>query len=141
MIAKPDYLNNIMLDQYKNQIEGLNLPNFHFIVEKVIQELKYPFSDPRKSRTPDEPHIDNERLFYLLIDETKRTFKRGIIVTATVNKVFDSLAMCKLDNGLKAIVHSSSILDERQQDTKLSEQLADDVLCDSVISSRDGDRQ
>jgi len=29
-----------------------------------------------------------------------------------VNKVFESLAMCKLENGLKAIVHSSSFHEE-----------------------------
>lgn len=61
--------------------------------------------------------MTNERLFYLLIEESKRTFKRGLIVTATVTKVFDSKAICKLDNGLAAIIQSSAILDEGSQET------------------------
>lgn len=56
--------------------------------------------------------MSNERLFYLLIEESKRTFKRGLIVTATVTKVFDSKAIARLDNGLSAIVQSSAVLDE-----------------------------
>jgi len=60
--------------------------------------------------------MSNERLFYLLIEESKRTFKRGLIVTATVTKVFDSKAICRLDNGLNAIIQSSAILDEGSQE-------------------------
>ena len=56
--------------------------------------------------------MDNKRLFYLLIEESERTFKRGLIVTATVSRVFDSKAICRLDNGLSAIVQQSAILDE-----------------------------
>ena len=57
--------------------------------------------------------MDLERLFYLLIEESKRTFKKGLIVTATVTKVFDSKAICRLDNGLNAIIQSTAILDDR----------------------------
>jgi hypothetical protein len=60
--------------------------------------------------------MSNERLFYLLIEESKRTFKRGLIVTATVTKVFDSKAIARLDNGLSAIVQSTAVLDEGSND-------------------------
>ena len=75
--------------------------------------------------------MSNERLFYLLIEESRRAFKRGIIVTATVSKVFDSKAICRLDNGLNAIVHSSAILDEGAR-----ESLRDQLDFGSIIQGR-----
>lgn len=46
----------------------------------------------------------------MLIDESERTFKRGIIVTATVVKVLDKIVLCKLDNGLDAVIHRDNLL-------------------------------
>jgi len=39
------------------------------------------------------------------------------MVTATVTKVFDSKAICRLDNGLSAIIMSSNILDRDSNET------------------------
>lgn len=44
-----------------------------------------------------------------MIDESERTFKRGIIVTATVVKVLQSKILCKLDNGLDGIIMKEDI--------------------------------
>jgi hypothetical protein len=47
-------------------------------------------------------------LFYCLIDENERTFKAGLIVSATVYRVFESngdkpaRVLCRLENGLDA---------------------------------------
>ena len=57
----------------------------------------------------------NEKLFYMLIDESKRSFKRGSIVTATVVKIFEdgpSKVLCKLDNGLKAFIMKRDIVED-----------------------------
>lgn len=86
------------------------------IIDKIIRELSSPFGDPREFRSHQRQNMSNERLFYLLIEESKRTFKRGLIVTATVTKVFDTKAICRLDNGLCAIIQSSAILDEGASD-------------------------
>ena len=75
--------------------------------------------------------MTNERLFYLLIEESKRTFKRGLIVTATVTKVFDSKAICRLDNGLSAIIQSSAILDQGS-----NEKLGDTLDFGRIIQGR-----
>jgi ribosomal protein S1 len=47
-----------------------------------------------------------------LIDETTRTFKKGLIVTATVTKVFDNKVICRLENGLNAIIPEEAILED-----------------------------
>jgi len=52
-------------------------------------------------------------LFYCLIDETERTFKPGIIVSATVSRVFDAngdkpaRVLCRLENGLDANINEN----------------------------------
>ena len=71
-----------------------------------MDELRSPFGDPRQYRT-EKNKINNTELFYMLIEESKRTFKKGVIVTATVTKIFSSKAICRLDNGLNAIILSS----------------------------------
>lgn len=70
----------------------------------ILDEFKCPFKDPRKFRTSTTNYISNEQLLYMLIDETELTFKKGIIVTASVTKVYDERVHCKLDNGLNATI-------------------------------------
>ncbi len=45
----------------------------------------------------------------MLIDESDKTFKRGIVVTASVTKVFDNMVLCKLDNGLDATIQKNDL--------------------------------
>lgn len=70
----------------------------------IIQEFQEPFKDPREPRS-DKRDISLEKLFYLLIDENARTFKKGLIVTATVTRVLETRALCRLENGLSAVVN------------------------------------
>ena len=86
--------------------------NYKVIITQINQEFAKPFADPREPRTPTKTNISNEKLFYLLIDESRRTFKKGMIVTATVSKVFDTKAICRLENGLNAIIPSAAILED-----------------------------
>jgi len=62
--------------------------NIRQIFDQIIEDLINPFKDPREAlevvRTPEILHFKNEELFYCLIDETPRTFKEGMIVSATV---------------------------------------------------------
>ena len=71
-----------------------------------MEELRCPFRDPRPYRT-EKNKIPLTDLFYMLIEESKRTFKKGVIVTATVIQPLPSKAKCRLDNGLTAFILSS----------------------------------
>ena len=82
-----------------------------------------PFADPRKYRSMQEQNLSKEELFYLLIEESKRTFKVGLIVTATVIRVLNSIALCRLDNGLTAIATSSDFVSDGSRE-KLQEKLS-----------------
>lgn len=45
----------------------------------------------------------------MLIDESDRNFKIGIIVTASVVGVKNELVFCKLDNGLDALINKKNL--------------------------------
>ena len=59
--------------------------------------------------------IPPSKLLLMLLEETDQTFKRGIIVTAQVIRVFEkqeasqSFVLCKLDNGLDAKIDASKM--------------------------------
>lgn len=83
-------------------------------INMVIEDLSYPFKDFREDktliRTFENYKFSNQELFYCLIDETERTFKRGMIISATVTRVIPprppapSKIICRLENGLDAVV-------------------------------------
>jgi hypothetical protein len=98
-----------------------NQGNMRIVIEHILREFRFPFEDPRQTRSS-KNKISKEKLFYLLIDETERTFKEGLIVTATVTKVIESKVICKLENGLIAIVSKNKIL-EQNSNSKLDSEL------------------
>ena len=67
----------------------------------------------------------------MLIDETKRSFKRGLIITATVSNVIDTKVICRLETGLTATIIREKILD--QDNTK---RLKDAIDLGSIITGR-----
>lgn len=105
------------LPKYKDELEQTGQTNFIVLIDYIIEELKSPFKDPRTYRTNQSLNITNTELFYMLIDETVQTFRRGIIVTAQVVRVFEAkdnspsggFILCKLDNGLDAKVEKQDL--------------------------------
>ena len=112
VIAQPSKLKHLDLKVYYSNLEASGQSNFSKIVDLIIQELQHPFADPREYRDLNKTNISNERLFYMLIDESPRTFKKGMIVTASVSRVLESKAVCRLDNGLPAIIYAANITEE-----------------------------
>lgn len=98
------------------------------LLEYIVEELKFPFKDPRQYRTPTRMQITNDQLFYMLLDESERTFRKGIIVTATVVKVTDNIVLCKLDNGLDAVI--------KKEDLDKTEKLQDLIEVGHVVTGR-----
>ena len=80
------------------------------ILDQIIEELEHPFKDPREYRSPSKPTPSLKDLLYMLIDESERTFRKGIIVTATVVRVLDDKVLCKLDNGLDGTIGKDDII-------------------------------
>lgn len=110
------------------------------IYHSIMEELLHPFTDPREAkeivRTRFDEKFSNEELFYCLIDESERTFKKGMIVSATVVRVLSDMGgdqnkgpkiLCKLENGLDA-----NIID---RDTDSIQNLAN-VDVGSIITGR-----
>jgi transcriptional accessory protein Tex/SPT6 len=105
----PRKINELDFDQYKQELEKSNKANMTVLLDLIIEEFTNPFKDPREYITPSKPNISLSQLLYLLIDESERTFKKGIIVTATVTRVLENLVLCKLDNGLDGIIKKGNL--------------------------------
>lgn len=81
----------------------------------LIKEFLYPFKDPRdqSARNFTDQQLDSTELFYCLIDETAQTFKQGMIVSATVIRVYaqneqmPARIQCRLENGLDANINEN----------------------------------
>ena len=105
------------MTEYKEQIKKLDHNGIGYIFDQILEDLIHPFMDPREDKQIVRTFIDqkfpNEELFYCLIDETKRTFKEGMIVSATVFRVYESndnmpaRILCRLENGLDANINEN----------------------------------
>ena len=118
LIRDSEKLKEFSEGQYKEELKKLDNPQIAqltYIYHTIMEELLHPFIDPREAkeivRTRFDEKFSNEELFYCLIDETERTFKRGMIVSATVVRVLNDMngdqnkgprILCKLENGLDA---------------------------------------
>lgn len=115
VIAHPNLIDNLDTKAYFTQLDMTGQGNMRIVISHILDEFRAPFKDPRDVRS--EPKgIQNEDLFYLLIDETERTFKVGIIVTATVTKIIgDNKVICRLENGLIGVIPKNKLMDPGQE--------------------------
>ena len=107
------------MDEYEKVIQEIDNPNkqheSQFTFRQLLNDLKYPFADPRENqdivRDIDHVRFSNKELFHCLIDENERTFREGIIVSATVVRIFESIdsktgrLACRLENGVDANIY------------------------------------
>ena len=133
-MANPGKLTSIDLQNYFEELARNNAGTMKKKIVQIIDELSSPFGDPRKYRT-EKANIDSEELFYMLIEESKRTFKKGIIVTATVTKPLQSVAICRLDNGLNAIIRSSDFLENTSQEQDWKKKMNQGKIVQGRINS------
>ena len=82
VIINPDYLSNLDIQFYKQELSNSSQLNMVVLIDLVFEELKAPFKDPRIYRTQEAAKFPNQKLLLMLIDETEQTFHRGVIVTA-----------------------------------------------------------
>jgi hypothetical protein len=111
------------MERYLQETRKAGQESIAVIFDMIVTELKYPMKDPRVYRNFSNANPTNEQLFYMLIEETERTFKRGMIVTAQVIRVMDGredqqqggFAICKLDNGLEARIDKKDLDNTNKQ--------------------------
>lgn len=134
ILRNPSLLNKFNEEKWREQLDKTNQESPKFLVDFAIQELTHPFKDPRL------PHKDlsNEKLFYLLMGETKQTFYEGMIVSATVMRVNTSnsgrmgMVRCKLENGMDASIRPDDIADDYESESDIARK----VVENSVIPAR-----
>ena len=112
IIKNPEKLKEFAMGEYKENIKKVDKQGIGYIFDQIIEDLMHPFMDFREDktivRTPNDQKFTSKELFYNLADESERTFKAGIIVSATVMRIYDAREnagariLCKLENGLDA---------------------------------------
>jgi len=108
VIQNPGLLDSLNIEKYCKE-HGHNELAMRVLIDFIITELRHPYQDPRKWRDA-QNQIGNEKLFYMMIDESPQTFKRGIIVTATINLIKEDKVLCRLENGLDGIIFRDDLL-------------------------------
>ena len=112
IIKNPEKLKEFAMGEYKENIKKVDKLGIGYIFDQIIEDLMHPFMDFREDktivRTPNDQKFTSKELFYNLVDESERTFKAGMIVSATVLRIYDAREnagariLCKLENGLDA---------------------------------------
>jgi transcription elongation factor SPT6 len=138
VLQDPRKLQEFNLEKYKEEIIMTGQLEMCTLADFIVSELREPMKDPRAYRTIANANPSPDKLFYMLIEESEQTFKRGMIVTATVLRVFEgkdgkdgaSFALCKLDNGLEARV------DQKNIDNQNRRRLEDLLSTGAVLTGR-----
>lgn len=138
LIKDNEKLKDFAEGQYKDLVKNIDNPQIAHIYNQILEDLMHPFTDPREDklvvRTMGDVKFGNEELFYCLIDESPRTFKRGMIVSATVVRVFEAREemgariFCRLENGLEASIF--------EKDTDIKSDIMKSVAQGSIITGR-----
>lgn len=114
VIKNPNKIKEFAITEYKEMIKQYDKVGLTYDFDMIIEDLMHPFRDPRENteniRTlaTIDSKFSNRELFYCLIDESERSFKEGMIVSATVTRVYDAQGekparvLCRLENGLDA---------------------------------------
>ena len=97
LLTNPDKLNQMVsLGQMNDQVKGIgqrDIEDLTKTTEQIIRDFMMPFKDPREDKDVVRDITDikfpKNELFYFLLDESERTFKNGMIVSATVVRIYD----------------------------------------------------
>ncbi|KAJ1978574.1 Transcription elongation factor spt6 [Dimargaris verticillata] len=108
MRSDPDKLNELLLEDYAQELEKqLNQPKLE-VLRAIKRELQQPYADPRADFESPSP----EEVFTMLTGETDTTLPEGGIVVATVHRVREKVAICKIEPDIDAFLPISRVADD-----------------------------
>ena len=104
-------LRELDLDDYSNHLATYkNLPNMIYVLSFIVEELIFPFRDPRNF-----PFLYNPKeIFYKLSKESQENFKVNSLVNAKVSRILKSNLLCKLENGLTGSIYYLDIFEKKE---------------------------
>ena len=108
----PSRLNKFDISEFLKKEDKSNPFNHPTIIHFILDELQYPFKDPR----PDHVDLSTDEIFYLLINESKTTFDEGHFVVARVINIDEQHVKCKLANDLDSTLWIKDIFDENSKE-------------------------
>ncbi|RUS16496.1 hypothetical protein BC937DRAFT_91142 [Endogone sp. FLAS-F59071] len=105
----PEKLNELMLEDYAEQLYRETKMHKRQTLEQIKQELQYPYKDQR--RPFQKPNI--MQTFQMISGETPQTLREGLIVPVMITKTKGKWANGRLDSGLDAVIGIDHVSDER----------------------------
>ncbi|KAJ1913608.1 Transcription elongation factor spt6, partial [Tieghemiomyces parasiticus] len=109
MHSDPAKLNELLLEDYAQELEKqLQQPKLE-VLRGIKRELQHPYADPRRPYRPPTA----ERVFTMLTGETDDSLWVDQVVVATVQRVRERFAICKLDSDLDGFLPVSRIMEDR----------------------------
>ncbi|KAJ1972877.1 Transcription elongation factor spt6 [Dimargaris xerosporica] len=108
MRSDPEKLNELLLEDYAQELEKqLNQPKLE-VLRAIKRELQHPYADPRADFEPPSP----DEVFTMLTGETDTSLPEGGIVVATVQRVREKVAICKIEPDIDAFLPISRVADD-----------------------------
>ena len=81
-----------------------------YMLSFIVEELIYPFRDPRN-----RPFLyDPKEIFYKLSKESQENFKVNGLVNARISRILKSNLLCRLENGLMGSIYYLDIFEKRE---------------------------
>jgi len=104
-------LKELDLEDYANHMASLrNKPNMIFLLNFIVEELIFPFRDPRNI-----PFLYSPKdIFYKLSKESPENFRVNSIMNAKIIRVLKSNLLCKLENGLGGSIYYLDIFEKKE---------------------------
>lgn len=104
MNEDPEKLNDLILEEYADELEKKFNQKKRETLEMIKQELLNHYGEQRAPLRP----LTDLQVFTMLTGETKSTLHVGVVVSASVRKITGGVAMSRLPSGVEGTIPLSS---------------------------------
>ena len=110
----PKRLSELDLPDYAKYLGTRGKTNMMVLIDFIVQELTYPFQDPRSEF---KTKLRKEDLFYKLTGESKFNLRDQSIQTVRITKIDQKSVRVVTDSGVPGIIMKSDLKDKTLEST------------------------
>ncbi|RKP17385.1 hypothetical protein ROZALSC1DRAFT_30801, partial [Rozella allomycis CSF55] len=109
IMANPELLDSLMLDEFAKELEASKNIKKLITLFDIKDELSKPYIERRNPFK--DPEIDS--IFTMLTGETSLSLQSGMIIPATISKIYDRYVTCRFESGILGIIPINHLADMR----------------------------
>ncbi|ORX89548.1 transcription elongation factor Spt6 [Basidiobolus meristosporus CBS 931.73] len=125
MKNEPDKLNDLILDDYADELERRFHTPKRMILNAIKKELQGPYQDERRPFAA----LSEDDIFTMLTGETDETLCPGMIIPVEVARIRDRMAFCRLDSGIEGVIGITKMSDQKIRDPSEVMSVGDTIQC------------